>query len=325
MSIDRNIDMVKWLNSLIFCYGCGRFGLPSKGKLPHGWKLLYQPHPDGQPGLSVCSAGCDKKVREAMKEGPITEPLEMRPPPMPHEFQSTISDAAKEMLKEAMEKENKTELRLVEEFELEEKPINAYPLGMRLGAMVRRSRLRSGKTLQQVVEALVDDGFTKDMLVNVERGRLPLSVEQVESFWDFTGHQYSLEEMQSALVDFHRSVWMKQSGELKRLVEQTEKVTTLSPQYDQTELLMALKMAISTMDTASWALSRTMRLLRSMSLFNRPELNRDVEMAASGVFVLDATKQHILTLLENPPESLPDDTIDGHDKGDDSCPGSKIQ
>lgn len=92
MPVGRDVDWALWLNKLIFCHGCGRFGLPTKGKPPKGWKLLYQPHPEGRPGLYVCSTDCDTKIREAMKEGPIIDPLEMRPPPMPHELQEQVRE-----------------------------------------------------------------------------------------------------------------------------------------------------------------------------------------------------------------------------------------
>jgi len=81
MSVERSIDWRKYLNRLMFCYGCGRLGLPRKGKtLPTGWKLLYQPHPEGVPGLHVCSDDCNDAVRLAMMAGPVTSPLMMPEP-----------------------------------------------------------------------------------------------------------------------------------------------------------------------------------------------------------------------------------------------------
>ena len=76
------MDWRKWLNRLVFCYGCGRFGMPRKGRPPFRWKVLYQPHPDAPPGLHACSDRCADKIRDAMKKGPLIEPLEMGQPPM---------------------------------------------------------------------------------------------------------------------------------------------------------------------------------------------------------------------------------------------------
>lgn len=79
----RKIDWRAYLNRLTYCYGCGKFGLPRKGKpRPMGWKLLYQPHDGAPPGLHVCSESCANQVREAMAKGPVHEPLQMGPPPM---------------------------------------------------------------------------------------------------------------------------------------------------------------------------------------------------------------------------------------------------
>lgn len=97
----RDIDWSIWLNKLTFCHGCGSFGMPQQDhKPPRGWKLLYQPHPEGRPGLYVCSTECEEKIKEAMKEGPIIDPLEMRPPPMPHELQEQVTQLVKGMAEE---------------------------------------------------------------------------------------------------------------------------------------------------------------------------------------------------------------------------------
>lgn len=99
--MSRDVDWALWLNKLVFCHGCGRFGMPQQGmKPPRGWKLLYQPHPEGRPGLYVCSTECEEKIKEAMKEGPITDPLEMRPPPMPHELQEQVSQLVRGVAEE---------------------------------------------------------------------------------------------------------------------------------------------------------------------------------------------------------------------------------
>ena len=78
---ERRIDWRAFLNKLVYCYGCGRFGMPRKGarkaEPPRGWTVLYQPHADAPAGLLVCSDGCREKVQKAMAEGPVCEPLKM--------------------------------------------------------------------------------------------------------------------------------------------------------------------------------------------------------------------------------------------------------
>ena len=75
--VDRQIDWRAFLNKLIYCHGCGRFGMPRQGKRPRGWSVLYQPHPQGPPGLNVCSDKCKAEVQEALVKGPVTGPLRM--------------------------------------------------------------------------------------------------------------------------------------------------------------------------------------------------------------------------------------------------------
>lgn len=37
--------------------------------------MLYQPHPEGPPGLNVCSEKCKAELRVALAKGPVTSPL----------------------------------------------------------------------------------------------------------------------------------------------------------------------------------------------------------------------------------------------------------
>lgn len=78
---ERAIDWRAYLNKLVFCYSCGRFGMPRKGERkvdpPRGWTVLYQPHADTPAGLLVCSDTCREKVQAAIAEGPVYEPLEI--------------------------------------------------------------------------------------------------------------------------------------------------------------------------------------------------------------------------------------------------------
>ncbi len=93
---DRELDWEGFLNKLVFCYGCGKFGVPRNNKpAPKGWKLLYQPHPDAPPGLHVCGEFCAARVRKAMAEGPVLEPLETgRAPMMDAEMRDHMLGAA---------------------------------------------------------------------------------------------------------------------------------------------------------------------------------------------------------------------------------------
>lgn len=66
-----------------------------------GWKLLYQPHPEGVPGLHVCSQDCNDAVRLAMMQGPVTSPLMMPEPGaimLPAEVRQAMEDEVREDL-----------------------------------------------------------------------------------------------------------------------------------------------------------------------------------------------------------------------------------
>lgn len=94
---DRQIDWRAFLNRLTYCFGCGRFGMPRRGKHPRGWSVLYQPHPEGPPGLNVCSGPCAAKVREALAKGPLTGPLRMTT------HVTMTSEMREQMMTEAMQ------------------------------------------------------------------------------------------------------------------------------------------------------------------------------------------------------------------------------
>lgn len=74
---ERQIDWRAFLNRLVYCYGCGRFGIPRNGQRPVGWNVLYQPYPQGPAGLNVCSSQCSDEVLAALRKGPVTWPLKM--------------------------------------------------------------------------------------------------------------------------------------------------------------------------------------------------------------------------------------------------------
>lgn len=91
----RDLDWREYVNALVYCFGCGRFGKPSPKGIPDGWKVLYNPHSEGKPGLHVCGAGCAAKVSAALREGPVLEPLEMSvAPPMPQEMRQAALEGS---------------------------------------------------------------------------------------------------------------------------------------------------------------------------------------------------------------------------------------
>lgn len=108
----RQLDWRAFINKLVYCYGCGRFGLPERGKTrPRNWTLLYQPHPEGPPGLHACSNACADDVREAMSHGPVVKPLKMA-------TNITMSSEMREqMMAEAVEFASLEQGRLNELFE----------------------------------------------------------------------------------------------------------------------------------------------------------------------------------------------------------------
>jgi len=92
---ERQIDWRSFLDRLCYCHGCGRFGLPRDRQKPNGWTVLYQPHPEGPPGLLVCSGSCAAEVREAIGRGPVTAPLRMAAGVvMPMEMRQVMMDEA---------------------------------------------------------------------------------------------------------------------------------------------------------------------------------------------------------------------------------------
>lgn len=130
---DRVIDWRAFVNRLQFCYGCGKFGLPRKGKLvPNGWNVIYQPHPDGRPGLHVCSEDCKEAVQRAMIQGPVTEPLMMPEPGammMPAEVRQAMEDEIREgLVKEAFDPESWAGAKEMEsEYARSSEPVSLVP------------------------------------------------------------------------------------------------------------------------------------------------------------------------------------------------------
>lgn len=103
--MSRDIDWRAFLNRLVFCWSCGKFGMPRKKQaLPTGWKLIYQPHPEGRPGLHVCSDDCHEALRLAMIQGPVTEPL-MLPDPASIMFPAEVKQAMDNEVQEGLVEE----------------------------------------------------------------------------------------------------------------------------------------------------------------------------------------------------------------------------
>lgn len=114
---ERVIDWRAYLNKLVPCYGCGRLGLPAKNKtMPTGWKLLYQPHPEGVVGAHVCSKDCADVVRLAMIKGPVTQPLAMPEPGaimLPAEIREAMEDEVRKDLEVQQEALNDRRSKLI--------------------------------------------------------------------------------------------------------------------------------------------------------------------------------------------------------------------
>lgn len=173
-------------------------------------------------------------------------------------------------------------------------PVSEYPRQVRLGMLVRRARLNAEKTLQDVAAALSDDDFDKSMLLSVEAGRLPLSWEQIDAFCDY--FKVDPKAFQDALVDFHHAIWEDGEGEGEpvKLVEQNELVAQVPIHYDQVELVLALRNAVSTMDVAQGILAKMNRIVRHLE-----EHQNDAKMAAQAVELLRASQNYILAMLES--------------------------
>jgi transcriptional regulator with XRE-family HTH domain len=263
MSVNREIDWAMWLNKLVFCYGCGRFAMPVKGKPPRGWKMLYQPHPEGRPGLNVCSAKCGERVCEAMTKGPVTEPLEMRPPPLPVELQQEMSQAVRQVVQEEK----------VVEYE--------RPWRGTFGELIREARLRAGKTLDDIEQGLVDEGFTRAMLAAVERGRRPVTWDQMGILCGFLDVEDQL-PFERALVEYHHALWEDRPSRVTVVGQSLE--ARVVPTDDPVELVEALKSTVAAMDVGHGALVRIQQMLREQGAVN------ESLMAGRAAVLLSATR-----------------------------------
>jgi transcriptional regulator with XRE-family HTH domain len=176
--VTRALDWTGYLNKLIYCYGCGRFGIPGKRGLPRGWRTLYQPHPDAPPGLHTCGDACNDKVRAAMAEGPVLEPLEIgKAPMMPAEIRDEMEkDAMDEMekeRKEAMAKERETAMAKLRAAISVPKPED--PADATLGDVLKTARLMKDMTLEDVE---MSTEISAAFLGDVELGKRPIDADQ---------------------------------------------------------------------------------------------------------------------------------------------------
>lgn len=276
---DREFDPAMWLNELVFCYACGRFSKPVKGKPPKGWTMLYQPHGEGPPGLNVCSPACADRVREAMTKGPVTEPLEMRMPLLPAEIRAQMDDVVREEVAEAeYEATRGTQLVTVSGI-------------TRFGQMVRDARLRAGKTLADVEESLIDEGLTRGVMASVERGRRPMTWAQMEAFCHFVG-VVDRGQFGPALVEYHHTTWEARE-ESVRVTEQTADARTVPNSRDVVELVEALRSAISSMDVAAGTIERLMAAAEPREAL----WGREGDMAKQAVMLLQASRRWALQVL----------------------------
>jgi transcriptional regulator with XRE-family HTH domain len=183
---ERDIDWRAWVNRLQPCYSCGKLGLPPRGHaIPTGWKVLYQPHSDGKPGLSVCSSKCQEAVTEAMKTGPVLEPLGMPTGVvLPAEVMQSIRLEIEEAMDEEKKDGEKPVLRLLEPI-ADQVPIESIHPIKRLGTFVRRSRVKAGLSLREAAEKMDrclegNGAFNAVVLGHIERSvRPPDSAEVV--------------------------------------------------------------------------------------------------------------------------------------------------
>lgn len=95
----REPDWREFIGRLVYCWGCGRFGLPQAGKrLPRGWAMLYQPHREGPSLLLACGSECKAKIQRAIRGGPVLHPLAQATEiPMPADLrEAMMADAERE-------------------------------------------------------------------------------------------------------------------------------------------------------------------------------------------------------------------------------------
>lgn len=167
---------------------------------------------------------------------------------------------------------------------------------MRLGVLFRRLRMQAGKSLRETAEALSDVVDNKTVLGEIERSRRPATSDQIHAFCEYLG--VGTEAFFEAARDYNRSVWEPHDHPLK-ITEQMAKMASIKPSYDQDELLIALRSAISSMEIGADWLGRLMRTVRLV-----PGHEQDATTAASVVMMLEAGAQFAQGVLERPIEQF---------------------
>jgi len=110
-----------------------------------------------------------------------------------------------------------------------------------------------------------------------------------------------------ALIQFSHDLWAGKPSGRVMLEEQTEKMTSIPLDYDEVEVVAALRNAVSSMDIARGALERAHRIIRHPSCGSTPyEFLRDAGMAARASLLLAASIGVAQRVLESTPITIPD-------------------
>jgi len=186
----------EYIDSLIYCFGCGRFGRPVRGKLPTGWYAL---HGNGcRARLTVCGESCRQRVLEAMQCGPVDAPLQQGAPPMMpsdvyQEMMSEVSDGMMERLRDRKMSEKR----------------------IAFGKLVESLRIMRGISCLDLGTALFgeDLGLSEatrfDMVRKLERGAIPpskLMIDDITKLFDLRDDDVTA--LMEAATAWHRSLWM---------------------------------------------------------------------------------------------------------------------
>lgn len=172
---------------------------------------------------------------------------------------------------------------------------------------MRRARLRAKRNIRETAEALE---VSHVVLGEIERGRRPLSWEQVETLCQYLDVP-NPELWHAALTQFHHEIWSGQKGPGVILEEQIEKVASLPLDCDVVEVVAALRSAISSMDIAKGALERANRIVRHPNCGSYPgEFVRDSETMAQASLLLEASMSVAQRVLKSPTQPLPEPEVE---------------
>lgn len=168
---------------------------------------------------------------------------------------------------------------------------------------MRRARLKAKRNLRETAEVLE---VTHVVLGEIERGRRPLSWEQVETLCQYLDVP-DPERLHAALTQFHHEIWSGQKGPGVILEEQIERVASLPLDCDVVEVVAALRSAISSMDIAKGALERANRIIRHPNCGSYPyEFVKDSETMAQASLLLEASMSVAQRVLSSPSQPIPE-------------------